>query len=197
MPFDDDSDFFATATEESREAEDAKPTPRQVRQHLAALAGAYGLPAPLVHAVAQTGGGFDTAQYDKSAAGNSDYEDYYAYGRIRQETRLFWHSLTIARENLLGGNANNLRTTYGRYTISSPVVANLELQANLSLNFAEEFGGTFRENFTYYGAGLRAEWQFHKYLRAVLSYEFRLKESDLALRDFHRNRVTLAANYSF
>ena len=62
MPFDDDSDFFATATEESREAEDAKPTPRQVRQHLAALAGAYGLPAPLVHAVAQTGGGFDTGK---------------------------------------------------------------------------------------------------------------------------------------
>ena len=44
MPFDDDSDFFATATEESREAEDAKPTPGQVRQHLTALAGAYGLP---------------------------------------------------------------------------------------------------------------------------------------------------------
>ena len=62
MPFDDDSDFFATATEESREAEDAKPTPRQVRQHLAALAGAYGLPAPLVHAVAQTGSGFDTGK---------------------------------------------------------------------------------------------------------------------------------------
>jgi len=61
MPFDDDSDFFATATEESREA-DAKPTPGQVRQHLTALAGAYGLPAPLVHAVAQTGSGFDTGK---------------------------------------------------------------------------------------------------------------------------------------
>ncbi len=82
MPFNDDSDFFATATEESREADDAKPTPRQVRQHLAALAGAYGLPAPLVHAVAQTGSGFDTGKTQaKPGASRGDFApDNKAYG---------------------------------------------------------------------------------------------------------------------
>ena len=82
MPFDDDSDFFATATEESREAEDAKPTPGQVRQHIAALAGAYGLPASLVHAAAQTGSGFDTGKTQtKPGASRGDFApDNKAYG---------------------------------------------------------------------------------------------------------------------
>src|SRR6266446_1295945 len=82
MPFTDDSDFFATATEESREAEDAKPTPGQVRQHLAALAGAYGLPASLVHAAAQTGSGFDTGKTQtKPGASRGDFApDNKAYG---------------------------------------------------------------------------------------------------------------------
>ena len=145
----------------------------------------------------RAGGGFDTARYEDTVLNNSDYETYYAYARIRQETRLFAHTLTAGREQVLGDNANNLRTTYVRYSISSPVITHVDLGADLSVNFAEEFGGTFEEDFTYYGAGFRIGYQFHKFWRADLGYEFRLKESNLALRDFHRNRVTLAATYSF
>lgn len=145
----------------------------------------------------RAGAGFDTARYDDIAPSNSDYESYYAYARIRQETRFFSHLLTAGREHLLGDNANNLRTTYVRYSISSPVITHVDLGADLSVNFAEEFGGTFEEEFTYYGAGFRIGSQFHKFWRADLGYEFRLKESNLASRDFHRNRVTLAATYSF
>jgi hypothetical protein len=145
----------------------------------------------------RAGGGFDTGQYDDSAFSGSDYETYYAYARIRQETRLFSHSLTFGREHTLGDIANNRRTTYARYSISSPIVAYLELGGNVSVNFAKEFGGTFEEEFAYYGAGLRVGWLFHKFWRADLSYEFRLKDSDITARDFHRNRVTLSATYSF
>ena len=73
----------------------------------------------------------------------------------------------------------------------------MDVEANVSYNFDKEFGGIFAETFSYYGAGFRVGSQFHKNWRADLSYEFRLKESDLPLRDFHRNRVTLAATYSF
>ncbi|MDB6065952.1 MAG: hypothetical protein JWR26_2160 [Pedosphaera sp.] len=145
----------------------------------------------------RVGGGFDTARYDAAALGNNNYDSYYAYARIRQETRLFSHSLGVGREFLLGDNANNLRTTYVRYSISSPVVAHVDLGASASVNVAEEFGGVFEEKFTYYEAGVRVGYQFHKYWRADLSYLFRLKESNLAPRDFHRNQVTLAASYSF
>ena len=145
----------------------------------------------------RAGGGFETARYAATAPDNNDYETYYGYARIRQDTRFFAHSLAAGREHLLGDNANNLRTTYARYSVTSPVIAHLELEANLSVNFAEEFGGTFDEEFTYYGAGFKVGSQFHKYWRADLRYEFRLKESDLASRDFHRNRVSLGVTYSY
>jgi hypothetical protein len=144
----------------------------------------------------RAGGGFDATEYEEAAAG-SEYESYYAYATIGQETRLLSHSLAVGREHLLGNNANNLKTTYARYSISSPVVAHVDLGANVSVNFAEEFGGSFREEFTYYGAGFTIGSQFHKFWRADLSYEFRLKESDLPLRDFHRNRATLVVTYVF
>jgi hypothetical protein len=143
------------------------------------------------------GGGFDTAQYDSSAQDNNNFQAYYAYARIRQDLRVFSHSLRAGHEYLLGENANNMRTTYVRYSINSPMVAHLELEGNLSVNFAEEFGGAFDEKFTYYGAGLRVGYPFHKHLSADLGYEFRLKESDLPLRDFDRNRVTIQLIYTF
>jgi len=145
----------------------------------------------------RAGGGFDAGHFDTAAAGNSDFDTYYAYVSVRQETRLFTHGLTAAREHLLGDNANSLRTTHVRYSISSPILNHVDLGANLSINFAEEFGGTFREKFTYYRAGLRIGYQFHKYWRTDLGYEFYLKESDLSLRDFARNQFTWDLAFSF
>jgi hypothetical protein len=146
----------------------------------------------------RAGGGYDLARYD-AAAGDSDYDTYYAYGRISQETRFFSHSLEGGREHLLGDNANNLRTDYARYAISSPIVAHVDLGANVSVNVAEEYGGPsgFDEKFTYYEAGCRAGWQFRKHWRTELAYDFLLKESDLPDRDFHRNRVTADVVWNF
>ncbi|HEY5914232.1 MAG TPA: hypothetical protein VJA21_26895 [Verrucomicrobiae bacterium] len=144
----------------------------------------------------RAGGGYDTARYG-SAARSSDFETYYAYGRVSQETRLFTHSITGGREHALGQNANNWQTTYVRYAIASPVIEHVELSANASVNFAREYGGAFTEDFTYYIVGLRAGWQFHKYWRTDVGYEYMLKNSDLPLRDFYRNRVTLGLTFAF
>jgi len=144
----------------------------------------------------RAGGGFDAARFDAPAEA-SNFEDYYVYARIRQETRLFAHALTAGREHLLGYNADNLRITQVRYSISSPVFRHVDVEADLSVNFAEEFGGTFREKFTYYRAGVGIGYQFHKYWRTSLGYEYFLKDSDLPLRDFYRNRVTWDLAFSY
>jgi len=145
----------------------------------------------------RAGGGFDMARFDSAAADNSDFDSYYWYVSVRQDTRLFTHSLMTAREHLLGDNANNLRTTYVRYSITSPIFNYVEVGGNLSVNFAEEFGGPFREVFTYYRAGLRIGYQFHKYWRTDLGYDFYWKESDLPLRDLTRNRLTWDLAFNF
>jgi hypothetical protein len=144
----------------------------------------------------RAGAGFDTAEFD-DGGDDSDYETYYAYGRVRQETRLFTHSLGGGREHVLGDNANNLDTTFVRYRISSPVVRNVDLGAVVSVNFAEEFGGAFEEDFTYYRGGLRVGYQFHRDWRAEARYDVTVKESDEALRDFYQNRVMVGVAFRF
>jgi hypothetical protein len=144
----------------------------------------------------RAGGGFDTARFDAPAAADG-FDDYYAYGRIRQETRLFAHALTASREHLLGDNADNLQLTQVRYSISSPVVKHVEVGAELSVNFAEEFGGAFREEFDYYRAAVGIGYQFHKHWRTGLGYEFFIKNSDLPARDFLRNRVSLYLTFAY
>jgi hypothetical protein len=145
----------------------------------------------------RAGAGFDTAQYDSTASESSDYETYYAYGRAQQRTRHFTHSLQAGRETLLGDNANNLRTIYARYSITTPVVKHVDLGANISINRGEEFGGAFEEEFTLYATGVQAGWQFHKYWRTGLAYEWLMKDSDLPDRDYNRNLVTLSLGWSF
>jgi hypothetical protein len=145
----------------------------------------------------RAGGGFDTAQFDAVAADHNDFEEYYAYASVRQETRLYTHALTAGREHQLGDNANNLRLTRVRYSISSPIVRHVDLGANLSFNFADEFGGAYREEFVYYLAGVGFSYQFHKHWRTGLGYDFLLKNSDLPLRDFYRNRITWELAFTF
>jgi hypothetical protein len=98
---------------------------------------------------------------------------------------------------VLGDNANNLDTTFVRYRISSPVVRNVDLGAVVSVNFAEEFGGAFEEDFTYYRGGLRVGYQFHRDWRAEARYDVTVKESDEALRDFYQNRVMVGVAFRF
>ncbi len=144
----------------------------------------------------RAGAGYDAAWYD-SLTTNSDFQTYYAYGRVSQETRFFTHSLSAGREHLLGDNANNLATTFVRYSISSPVLEHFDLGANGTVHFAEEYGGAFRENFTFYVVGLRVGYQLQKYWRTDFGYEFMLKNSDLPLRNFYRNRVTWGVTFTF
>jgi hypothetical protein len=142
------------------------------------------------------GGGYDTAQYDSAGAG-SDFSTYYAYGRVTQQTRQFTHSLGGGRETLLGENANNLQDTFVRYSISSPVVEHVELSANAAVHFDTEYGGAFREEFTYYTVGCGVGYQIHKHWRTQLGYQYMSKDSDLPLRSFHRNLVTVGVNFVF
>lgn len=142
------------------------------------------------------GAGYETAQFEDDA-GDSDFSSYYAYGKATQTTRLFTHSLSVGRENLLGDNANNLENTFVRYNISVPIVRNVDLEGRLSANFAREFGGGFEEDFEFYRAGLGVGYQFHKYGRATVGYDFTTKNSDLPLREYHQNFLTMSVGFKF
>jgi hypothetical protein len=144
----------------------------------------------------RVGAGYETAQFDRSA-NNSDFQSYYAYGRVTQTLKSFTHSLSAGHETLLGDNANNMRNTFVRYNISVPIIRNLDAGFRASANFAREFGGAFEEEFDFYRGGLELGWQFHKYARATLGYDYTKKTSDLPLRGFYQNFLTMAVAYKF
>jgi len=147
--------------------------------------------------ILRAGAGYDMARFDSVAGPGNDYDNWYAYGKLTQETKWFTHSLGAGHETLLGDNANNLRTTYVRYSISTDVVKNTDIEGHLSANISREFGGTFEEKFVHYLAGCRVGYQFHKYWRADIGYELFYKDSEFSDRTFHRNRVSLDLAFKF
>jgi hypothetical protein len=147
--------------------------------------------------VARAGGGYELARFDNTAGPGNDFSDYYLYGRLSQETKWFTHSLGAGHETLPGDNANNLRTTYVRYSIVTDVVRNFTLEGYGSVNISREFGGSFEEKFNDYVAGCRIGYQFHKYWRAGLGYEFFYKDSDVSDRTYHRNLVSVDLTFRY
>ena len=146
----------------------------------------------------RAGGGYDKAQYD-SAGSSSDYSSYYVYGTISQELRIFSHSISAGNEHRPGDNANNIRTTYVRYSIAVPLIEHVDVGASGAYNWAREWsgGGGFDEKYTYGVAGLRVGYQIHRNWRTDVAYEFLIKDSDLPDRDYYRNRGTVSLTYSF
>ena len=151
------------------------------------------LPAAMI---LRTGGGYDMARFDAAATG-SDYDNWYAYCKLSQEFKWFTHSLGAGHETLPGDNANNLRTTYVRYQISSDAIKNLELDAYFSVNFSKEFGGPYFETFRHYLTGARVGYLFHKYFKAGVAYDLFLKNSDTPDLSFYENRVTVDMTFQF
>jgi hypothetical protein len=147
--------------------------------------------------VARAGGGYELARFDNTAGPGNDFSHYYVYGRLAQETKWFTHSLGAGHETLPGDNANNLRNTYVRYSIVTEVIRNISLEGYGSVNFSREFGGSFEEKFNNYVAGCRLDYQFHKYWRAGLGYEFFYKDSEFSDRTYHRNLVSADVTFRF
>jgi len=147
--------------------------------------------------VFRAGGGYELARFDDTATAGNEYNHWYAYGKLAQVTKWFIHSLGAGHETLPGDNANNLRTTYVRYSITTDVLRNTDIEGYLSANFSREFGGGYKEKFIHYLAGCRLGYQFAKYWRADLAYELLYKDSDISDQEFHRNRVSMDVTFKF
>jgi hypothetical protein len=147
--------------------------------------------------ILRAGGGYDMGRFDSAALPNNDYDNWYGYGKIAQETKWFTHSLGVGHETLLGDNANNVRTTYVRYSISSDVIKDMQLEGHVGANISREFGGAYQEKFVHFLVGCRVGYQFAKYWSADLGYELFYKDSEFEDLKFHRNRVSLDITFRF
>lgn len=149
---------------------------------------------------ARVAGGYQMIDFENGGTVNdfTDVEDYYVNllvtHRINSAIR---QSLSAGHENQLGVNSNSIRLNYVRHTVSWNIIRNTLLSTEFFYEDADESGGFIDEHFHRYGGALTLGYQLTPHVTLGLRYQYTQKDSDVPLRDYEQNRVSLDGTYSF
>ena len=116
-------------------------------------------------------------------------------------------SINAGHENQLGINSNAITLNYVRYTVNWKVIRDTLLTTEFFYEDADDSGGfagfdsgtglPSGEHLQRYGGAITIGYQLTPHVTLGLRYEYTNKDSDLLLRDYTQNRVSLDATYSF
>ena len=124
--------------------------------------------------------------------------DYYANiligHRINSAIR---QSLSAGHENQLGVNSNYITLNYVRHTLTLNVIRGTLLSTEFFFEDADESGGFIHEHFQRLGGAVALGYQLTPHITLGVRYQYTTKDSDVALRDYNQNRVSVDGTYSF
>ena len=141
----------------------------------------------------RVGAGYETVLFASTAKYSADISDYYAYGRVAHRFNQFLtYGLSAGHENQLGWSAANNSQTYVRLNFQWFFLRQIELSNFFSMGLANEYGGPYREEYSYYQPGLQLGWHVTKRSTVRFSYTFTQKDSANLLRNYYENRLSLA-----
>jgi len=153
------------------------------------------------------GAGYEHIEYDSSEApafGLQPENTYYAYGSIEHQINQFMsHTLEASHDNQLGFNAANLEGTHLSYYFTWYPRKRLTLSPRVSVSWYDEsFGSSasatlYHETFTYILAGFSARYEFDKHWQTRLSWDYRVKDSEIVVDGYTQNQVALEILYRF
>ncbi|HJT81497.1 MAG TPA: outer membrane beta-barrel protein [Chthoniobacterales bacterium] len=149
---------------------------------------------------ARVAGGYQMIDFDNSGlvADFTDVEDYYVNllltHRINSAIR---QTISAGHENQLGVNSNSIRLNYVRHTVTWNIIRNTLLSTEFFYEDANESGGFIDEHLHRYGGAITLGYQLTPHVTLGLRYQYTQKESDVPLRDYEQNRVSLDGTYSF
>ena len=155
---------------------------------------------------ARAGAGYERIQYDSAAAsalGIRPDNTFYAYGGVDHEiTRFLSHSLLAFYDNQLAYNSGNLAGTHLRYSLNWRPTRPLSLRPHVEASFYDESYGSglstlYHERFTYVLAGLAVRYELGQHWWARLSWDYRLKDSEVPASGYSQNQVALEITYVF
>ncbi len=134
-----------------------------------------------------------------------DQADYYANGLLtHQINESISQSISAGHENQLGVNSNSIRLNYVRHTVNWKVLRNTLLTTEFFYEDAKDSGGLAAfpfsakgEHLQRYGGALTVGYQLTPHVTLGLRYQYTRKDSDVPLRDYEQNRVSLDGTYSF
>lgn len=131
-----------------------------------------------------------------------DLNDYYINLLISHRINsAITQRLSFGHESQLGVNSNYITLNYVRHTASWNIINKTLLSTELFYEDADESGGFLNngegEHLQRYGGALTLGYQLTRHVTLGARYQYTQKQSDVVLRDYHQNRVSLDGTYSF
>ena len=149
---------------------------------------------------ARVAGGYQMINFDNGGTVNdfSDVSDYYVNLVLTHRLNSFIRqSISAGHENQLGVNSNSIRLNYVRHTIDWNIIRNTLLSTEFFYEDATESGGFIDEHLHRFGGAITLGYQLTPHVTLGLRYQYTQKDSDVPLRDYEQNRVSLDGTYSF
>jgi hypothetical protein len=161
-------------------------------------------------------GGYQVIDFDNVGVVNDahDLDDFYANALISHRVNsVLTHSLSAGHETQLGVNSNYVTLTYVRHTANWNILYHTLLSTELFYEDADDSGGFgpvllgapgqplfnpfVAEHLHRYGGAITLGYMLTPNVTLGLRYQYTQKDSDLPLRDYSQNRVSLDGTYSF
>jgi hypothetical protein len=168
------------------------------------------------HVKFRIAGGYQNIDFDNTGIVNdpNDLEDFYANALLSHRVNsVLTHSISAGHETQLGINSNYVRLNYVRHNANWNILYHTLLSTELFYEDADDSGGAgpllvpgpggflfnpFQaEHLHRYGGALTLGYQLTQHVTLGFRYQYTHKESDLILRDYSQNRVSLDGTYSF
>lgn len=160
-------------------------------------------------------GGYQHIDFDNNGLVNDlhDLDDYYANLLISHRVNsVLTHSIAAGHETQLGVNSNFTTLNYVRYTANWNIFYHTLLSTEFFYEEGNDSGGSplfigqpgvllfnpfLAEHIHRYGGALTLGYQLTQHVTLGLRYQYTQKDSDLPLRDYRQNRISLDGTYSF
>jgi hypothetical protein len=105
--------------------------------------------------------------------------------------------LSIGHEAQLGINSNYISLKYIRHTATWNIINRTLLSTEFFYEDADDSGGFIDEHLHRYGGALTLGSQLTRHITLGARYQYTQKDSNVPLRDYKQNRVSLDGTYSF
>src|SRR3954469_4825855 len=161
-------------------------------------------------------GGYQKIDFDSGGLVNDphDLNDYYANALLSHRVNaVLTQNLSVGHETQLGVNSNYVKLNYVRHTTTWNIFYHTLFSTELFYEDADDSGGSgiffqpipgvpnvnpfVAEHIHRYGGALTLGYQLTPHVTLGLRYQYTQKDSDVPLRDYKQNRVSLDGTYSF